>query len=251
MDFTLKKYGKLIKAIKEAGYPVYTTYDWIKNPGKKGVIIRHDVDRKPKNALRMATLEMENKIRTTYYFRILKHTLKPDIISSIAEMGHEIGYHYEDLSIANGDMEKAIQLFSKHLKTLREITPIHTIAMHGRPLSPYDNRDLWKVYNLDEFNLIGESFLSIDYSDKYYVTDTGRSWLDNSSNIRDRVEVSLNYDVRNTNQLVDLIKSGKIDKIALVAHPERWSDNPIDWGLQYIKDILINIIKRIIKIIRK
>ena len=28
-------------------------------------------------------------------------------------MGHEIGYHYEDLSIAKGDVDKAIEYFEK------------------------------------------------------------------------------------------------------------------------------------------
>jgi hypothetical protein len=36
-------------------------------------------------------------------------------------MGHEIGYHYEVLSEANGDPEKAIELFRSNLEKLRQI----------------------------------------------------------------------------------------------------------------------------------
>jgi hypothetical protein len=40
--------------------------------------------------------ELENSagIRTAYFFRTRKHAIDDGIISAIAEMGHEIGYHY-------------------------------------------------------------------------------------------------------------------------------------------------------------
>jgi len=46
----------------------------------------------------MARLENELGIKATYFFRTIPHTFKPEIIKEIAGMGHEIGYHYENLS---------------------------------------------------------------------------------------------------------------------------------------------------------
>lgn len=39
------------------------------NPLEKVVILRHDVDRLPGNALKMARLEHEMGVQATYYFR--------------------------------------------------------------------------------------------------------------------------------------------------------------------------------------
>lgn len=40
--------------------------------------MRHDVDRKPQNALRMAKLENDLGIKVTYYFRIITKPAKPN-----------------------------------------------------------------------------------------------------------------------------------------------------------------------------
>jgi len=59
------------------------------------------VDRKPGNALKMARLEDEMGIRATYFFRTIPHTFKPEIIKEVSGMGHEIGYHYEDMDLSS------------------------------------------------------------------------------------------------------------------------------------------------------
>lgn len=45
--------------------------------------------------------------------------------------------------------------------------------MHGNPLSPRDNRELWKKYKFKDFGIIGEAYLSIDFNEVSYFTDTG------------------------------------------------------------------------------
>lgn len=44
--------------------------------------------------------------------------------------------------------------------------------MHGSPLSKYDNREIWKKYDFNQF---------------FYLTDTGRRW-DGKYAVRDKVE---------------------------------------------------------------
>ncbi|MHC1776955.1 MAG: hypothetical protein AB9834_16245 [Lentimicrobium sp.] len=65
------------------------------------------------------------------------------MIREIAALGHEIGYHYDDLSECKGDYEKAIQRFQKNLAYLRQFGPVTSATMEGAPLSKFDNRDLW------------------------------------------------------------------------------------------------------------
>ncbi|MBA7531110.1 hypothetical protein ES705_23321 [subsurface metagenome] len=43
---------------------------------------------------------MIQAIKGTYYFRIVTQSFNPEIIEQIAELGHEIGYHYEDFVLA-------------------------------------------------------------------------------------------------------------------------------------------------------
>jgi hypothetical protein len=104
-DFRLEKYKDLCLAPLDSGYTPLTVYSYLVLEGKKKnnnklVVLRHDIDRKPKNALRVAELEHELGIQSTYYFRF-PYTFKPDIIGEMHDLGHEVGYHYEILSKAN------------------------------------------------------------------------------------------------------------------------------------------------------
>jgi hypothetical protein len=109
------------------------------------ILLRHDVEARYGNALKLAQLQHGLGIRGTYYFRIYPRKGNEVIIREIAGMGHEIGYHYDDLTECRGDYEKAILRFQKNLEYLRQFGPVTTAAMEGAPLSRFDNRDLWAV----------------------------------------------------------------------------------------------------------
>jgi hypothetical protein len=250
-DFSLAAYRALMEAIKKEGIPVFGVKQWLVQKPAFGIVMRHDVDRKPRNAATMAELEAEFGVRSTYYFRITPNSFNEPIIRRIASLGHEIGYHYEDLSLAGGDKEKAIALFAKHLLKLRAIAPIETIAFHGRPLSPHDNVRLWDHYRLEDYGLLAEAFLSIDYSGVYYFTDTGRTWSSQGANLRDHAKNALTADVSTTEDLIGFVRSRKNGRVAIVAHPERWDDAMPSWFVQSLKDYAINGVKRVLKAARR
>lgn len=237
-DFTFIKYNELLKFLLNKGYNFYTVYEWIKSKPANGIILRHDVDRYPVNSLLNAKIENELGIKSTYYFRIWKEVLKSDILKEISSLGHEIGYHYEDLSVTNGDYEKAIKLFERNLIIIRKFAEINTISMHGRPVSDIDNRDLWKIYKYQDFGISGEAYLSIDYSDIYYFSDTGRTWDNKKSNVRDKVNSKKYYELSDTYGLINFIDTQNPAKIAILTHPERWNDSKILWIKYYLRDIL-------------
>ena len=112
-DFTIEKYEKLIKAIRQNNIPVYGIKKWFQSKPKCGVLLRHDVDRKPANSLKAAEIENKYDVQSTFYFRITRGSFNEAIIKRIYELGHEIGYHYEDLSAAKGNYHRAIELFEK------------------------------------------------------------------------------------------------------------------------------------------
>jgi hypothetical protein len=252
-DFTLSAYREIIAAAKRARLDTYGVLHWTQLNPKEGLLIRHDVDRRPANALVMAELEAEMGVFTTYYFRVVGSSMNPSIIRSVSELGHEIGYHYEDLALAGGDFDKALSLFRRHLEQLRAIAPIKTIAMHGSPLSPHNNLDLWRSRDLKELNLEAEAFLTVDYMDCLYLTDTGRSWSEQSVNLRDHPPGAKlpPPSVTDTHSLVRLIESGACRRIAISAHPERWDDTLPAWTIQWGKDLAANAIKALLQALRR
>jgi hypothetical protein len=258
-DFTLAIYKKLITELLGSGYGFVTFAEYVQNPEMKGksMILRHDVDKNPLRSLQIAEIEKELGIQGTYYFRIISDGLPRGVIERIAKSGHEIGYHYDDLNAACGDVEKAMELFRKNLAKLREVALVRTACMHGSPMSRYDNRDLWKNLDYHDFGIMGEPYFDIDFDEVLYLTDTGRRWDGEKVSIRDKVVsseklvVSSQDSVDSSQKLVvsskkketanklklhstmDIINALKNDllpnKIMLTIHPQRWTDRWLPW----------------------
>lgn len=234
-DFTLKKYEELLEAIPRS----YTVAEFLTKNPKRAVILRHDVDRSAKKALEMAKLEAKHHKKATYYFRV--KTYDRDTISQIKALGHEVGYHYEVLDEAKGDMKLALELFKKHIQLF---PGCQTCAMHGNPLTKWDNRDFWKQNKLEDFGLIGEAYVSFDFDKAKYFTDTGRKWNSKDCSIKDNVDCNLTC-VKNTDELIRILPGTGIAYI--MTHPLRWNDSLLSWTNELIVQKTKNIGKRILK----
>ena len=251
-DFTLETYRLYLQAIRR-NFDHILRFDEFLNmeSGSRPdsfCIIRHDVDRKPANALKMALMERDLEIRSTYYFRTKPRVFRPEFIKTIQELGHEIGYHYECLSDEKGNRQMAMINFEQNLSRLREIATVNSISMHGRPLSKYDNRDMWKFENAREklkndFGINGEIYLHIDYSEIAYIGDTGRNWDSAKSNKRDFVNSKINLNIKDGKALLDLLQNNPPSKLVFQIHPERWTDNKMEFEIQKLRDSAVNIVK--------
>ena len=115
MDFTQKIYKELLETLKADGYAFQTFEDFVQHPSKKVVVLRHDVDKLPQNGVDLATIENSLGLPASYYYRIVKESNVPKLIEEVRELGHEIGYHYEDLTLAKGDKKKALEMWEKNL----------------------------------------------------------------------------------------------------------------------------------------
>jgi hypothetical protein len=242
-DFTLKKYQELCETSKESGYSFLRVKDYLSNSGGNCIILRHDVDRRPKSALKMAELESKLGICSTYYFRINNQVLIPEIIKAIEYLGHEIGYHYEVLDRTNGNREKALELFQKELEELRRHAEIKTIAMHGNPLTPWTAKNLWEEHNFHEFGITGDSSISINYNTVLYLGDVGRTW-DGRYSVKDLLVRDKSRRFRKTDDIIRAIKTRGISNACLVVHPNRWNDDMGRWVLEYVGQTIKNIGKK-------
>lgn len=263
-DFTLHAYRALLSALHAAGYRALTLEEYfdakqhgltVKTPF---VILRHDVDLKAPNSLKTAQIEAEVGMNASYYFRVVPQSNQPEIIRQIARLGHEIGYHYEDMSIANGDVNKAIKHFEQQLEYFRTFYPVKTICMHGAPTSRYDGRKLWKHYDYREYGIIGEPYFDVDFSNVVYLTDTGRCWDGYKVSVRDKIEKWQDEWIRQglvfhtTEQLINWLADEGHEKrnLLITTHPQRWTDNQTEWTKELVTQHMKNVVKRILVAIK-
>ena len=255
MDFTLRQYALLLDAFKGAGYRYVTFHYYCEHKAdlaeSRFVILRHDIDLKAKNALTIAKIEHEHGMDASYYFRVVEQSNKPDIIKAIAAMGHEIGYHYEDMTICEGDAEKAINHFKKQLGYFRQFYPVKTICMHGSPRSKFDNCDLWKHYDYHDFGIIGEPYFDVDFSRIFYLTDTGRRWDGFHVSVRDKIPVYQDQWIKDgliyhsTNDIIQAVAEGTLpERLMMTTHPQRWTDAWGEWLVEKSLQSVKNVVKR-------
>lgn len=254
-DFTLKKYTQLLQAFKNKGYRFVTFEQYCSDKrilsDHKFVILRHDVDLNAENSLATARIEHSMDIRASYYFRTVKQSNKPVVIKTVADLGHEIGYHYEDMTICEGKADKAIDHFKIWLDYFRQFYPVKTICMHGSPRSKFDGRDLWKFYNYCDFGIIGEPYFDVDFSKVFYLTDTGRRWDGFNVSLRDKVTAYQDNWIKDglvfhsTEDVIRAILIGTLPKqMMMTTHPQRWTDNIIAWLVELFGQSLKNVVKK-------
>jgi hypothetical protein len=246
-DFTLATYGRLCRALSETGYAGLGLADFLSlTPAQlpeRFVLLRHDVESSPARARAMGEIEHRNGLRATYFFRTKRGVFDPAAIGALQRLGHEIGYHYEVLVQARGHTQRALELFGRELARLREHASVRVASMHGSPLFPWDNRDIWRHAKPQDFGLLGEVYRDIDYSRVSYFSDTGRTWHPRRYNIRDHAPAPPGALVDTTDDLIALVRSGRLLRLCLLAHPDRWSETVLEWRLRAVRDYAENRLK--------
>lgn len=240
MDFTLNKYAELLEALKQS---------------RVSFSLRHDVDLSPANSLRTAQIEAEYGLKAVYYFRIVPESFDEQIIKQIIALGHEIGYHYESLTVCKGDIDEAYKDFCNNLSFFRELVPIKSICMHGSPRSQWDSKDIWKKYSYRELGIEYEPYFDTDFSKTLYLTDTGRRWDGFRVSVRDKIPgfqedwERKGLAFHSTDEIIAqlenddslLLKSGL--SLLITTHPQRWNK----FGVKYIKELCMQNVKNVIK----
>lgn len=253
MDFTFKTYEKLLNTLLSRGFSFCTLNKFLQQPlqQSKTIILRHDVEEKYSHALQFAQIQHQKGIQGSYYFRLkpanLHHVIQ--IIRQIADLGHEIGYHYDDLSECKGDFKAAIHRFQKNLAVLRAIAPITTMTMEGAPLSKFDNRLMWAStpghYNYQDFGILAEPYFDLDFDKVFYLTDTGRRWDGWRYSVRDKLPQQTQWIQQAkvfhaTSDIIQAVEENRLPHpLMMTFHPQRWNNKPLPW----LKELLWQNIK--------
>ena len=209
-----------------------------------------DVDKLVERARQLAEVENDMRVRASYYFREKFIDDDSDEIRYIESLGQEVGYHYEDLVTEKGDVDKAYARFMRNVKKMRQVADVRTITMHGSPMSRFDSKDMWRVYDYKKLGLIGEPQIDVDWSEMFYLTDTGRSW--NGVSRRDKVaERALVWKTKGwvyekTDDVIRALKEGSFpNRVMMTTHPQRWVDG---WG-EWLKELVMQRVKNWVKMV--
>lgn len=245
MDFTIKKYEELLDTLQAAKYSFQSFNEFLIKENKRSIVLRHDVDLVPENSLRFARIQSKKNIKGVYYFRSIPESWKEDIILEIHELGHEIGYHYETMDTAKGDIEAAWEYFKEDLVLLRKLVEVDTVCMHGSPRSKYDNKEIWSKFDYRTLNLIGEPYYDVDFNKVLYLTDTGRRWDGHKVSVRDKVQSVLSHDFQTTDDIISACNKNQLpDQIMMNFHPQRWHSEVYPYVNEYVIQNLKNVVKR-------
>lgn len=194
MNFTYEAYRDLLQLLRNSGY-VFTDYhEYMKHP--KCVIMRHDVDNDLDQAVRLAKIEEQEGIKSTYFLLLRTDFYNPasaksiKAIEQIQSMGHEIGLHFDELAYSDGreSIEDAIVCEKKILSQICGCD-ITTVSMHRPSKQTLQS-------NLQIPGMIN-SYDKIFFSDFKYLSDSRREWRE---------------------PVLDVVRQGIFDRLHILTH---------------------------------
>lgn len=177
MKFFLEDYVQLINSFKNSGYKfIFFGEENLDN--SKEVILRHDVDFSLLKALKMAKIENDLGVKSTYFILIGTEFYNPflyenrKIIKEILQLGHSIGVHFDVANYENNANEDLLNSINDEINILSNIIskPINCISFH-RPIKELLNKK------------ISNDFISA-YEERYfkefsYISDSRFNWKNN------------------------------------------------------------------------
>jgi hypothetical protein len=246
MDFTLPTYVRLLEATTK--YSIVTVSDFLSGKAAEPfIVLRHDVDKNPYRAARMAKLENRLGVHATYYFRWDPKLLHVDrgypsgteaggfpasYVLEAKLYGHEVGYHYENLSSLaskKGEAlrERALADFTEKLASLRKIAPVATVS--AVPSKKPSNSELLVGADLKALQLLGDTSLSSQFGELPHISDAGRRWRSPAG-----PGTRLDERVKGTDGLIELLCSEKYPRLMLSVRPANWAAGKIEWALDTV-----------------
>lgn len=152
MIFTFKKWNSFCKMLAKAGVHSVTAQSVLDDDAQQPfVVLKHDVETKVRNALKMATVEQCFGHCGSYYVQayLLDDEKNIAALQKMQRMGHEISYHFDVMDSNHGDMEAAIAEFEANLSRFRAAGfEVNTLCQHGNPvierIGYTSNRDFFR-----------------------------------------------------------------------------------------------------------
>lgn len=239
MFFVYKKWDRFCSDLHKKNIYSIRADELITNrSNKKFLIIKHDVETKPKKALILAKIEAKYNHKCTFYVQaniLLKHS-NIAILKKIQSLGHEVSYHYDVMDSNKGDINKAIIEFENNIKLFKSNGfDIITLCQHGNPvlnrLNYSSNRDFFRS-KLVQTKYPNMFDIMVNYKEKInlgykYVSDAGFGFKLIFDPINNDIEKNSYNDIVLSN-LISVKKFLDLNESMILSiHPHRWSNNYI------------------------
>lgn len=174
IHFTIDGYKQLVNAIQSEGYAFSDYHNYIQR--EKPCIMRHDVDMDMGQAEKLAQLEADLGVKSTYF--VLLNTDFYNLFSSentrrlkrIISLGHTVGLHFDEVQYNITDDDELIDKILTERKALSAITDtqINCVSMH-RP-----SKDLL-AKNLEIPGMVN-SYSPVFFNEFKYISDSRMHW---------------------------------------------------------------------------
>lgn len=131
-DFTRANYRRLIRLAKRQ-YRFRTFLDF--DHSERFVLWRHDVDFSPHAAVKLARIEAEEAVRSTYFVHLhsefynLLEAEVLDCIRAILALGHEIGLHFDAAACPVRGQAELVSALRRERRILEEVFQRPCLAM--------------------------------------------------------------------------------------------------------------------------
>ena len=190
----------MLNLLRENGYE-FSDY---KSDGKydKCVVLRHDIDTSLDKALKMAQIEYDNNVKSTYFallstsfYNIAERNAR-DKLLRIRDLGHDVGLHFDELNYAEGiNVEDKIILEAEIMSELLGYK-VDSVSMH---------RPSQKTLNAN-YSLRGQLINSYGqrvFKGYKYVSDSRRRWRED---------------------VISIIRSNQYSKLHILTHAFWYND---------------------------
>ena len=205
MVFTYKGYRELLELLAANGYEARDYSDYYK--AERCVILRHDIDCDPRDALRIGEIERSMNVSSTYLVLLTSGLYNPfsaeslKILRELQSMGHHIGLHFDEKAYEHGfDAGMMTGEILKEASVLQQAlgTPVTVMSMH-RPSRETLEADL-------EIPGMVNTYSKTFFNQLKYLSDSRRRW-------REPVE--------------EIISSGRYERLQILTHPFWYGETEI------------------------
>jgi hypothetical protein len=153
--FSLEGYRAILLRARESGYRITPFRDWSPPVTSPVLLLRHDLDHALEPAMVVAELESELGLCSTFFVQVaceFYNLLSPSsrqLIRRLADLGHEIGLHYESRRYAHDperrhllcDLQLLEDLCGHAIQSAAEHIPIDGFAIS---LSPHIHNEAYE-----------------------------------------------------------------------------------------------------------
>jgi hypothetical protein len=189
--FTFAYYKKLLQAVLDNNYKI-TSFEKYDSSIERTLIMRHDVDYTLNGVSQLALIESELGVSATYFFRVHAHEYNCftphvyQLIHALKGLGHEIGLHFEAMTIGRALNVSPTRLLQQEKTVLEAITGLEI-------RSASEHRDISQVVHEtrnyhDHFDPLEAGFKNYAlerrfFKDMKYLSDSNGFWREGDPSV--------------------------------------------------------------------